>query len=167
MSSVLSAPTRRRRRPVRARVALPFVIAVLGFGGAACAPPGSPGSGITGDVVGAMNADRAAAGLGPLSWDDQLGLYSGAWASHLAATGVMEHTDLAALMGLPYMSSWRTMGENLLVGPAMSGAAAEDAWMNSPNHRASILNPSFNHIAVATAQDAAGRWWYVAEFGAR
>ena len=59
------------------------------------------------------------------------------------------------------------MGENLLVGPAMSGGAAEDLWMNSPGHRANILNPSFNHIGVAATQDSSGRWWYVAEFGAR
>ena len=70
-------------------------------------------------------------------------------------------------MRLPYMSAWWTMGENLLVGPSMSAAAAEDAWMNSAGHRANILNPTFNFIGASAIQDGSGQWWYVAEFGAR
>jgi uncharacterized protein YkwD len=167
MPSVQSPPTRSRRLPVKARVALPAVVAILAFAGVACAPPGSPGSGYTGDTVGAVNQDRAAAGLAPLAWDKQLGILAGAWANHLAATGTIQHTDLGGVMNLPYMRGWWTMGENLLVGGAMSGGAAEDAWMNSSGHRANILNPNFNHIGVAATRDASGRWWYVAEFGAR
>lgn len=167
MTPVQSAPTRSRRLPLRARIALPALIVGLALAGVACVPPGNPGSPDTGDVVGAVNQDRAAAGLRPLAWDTQLGLYAGSWADHLAATRTLEHTDLAALVRLPYMTAWRTIGENLLVGPAMSGGAAEDAWMNSAGHRANILNPSFASIGVAARQDASGRWWYVAEFGAR
>ena len=167
MTSVQSTPAPSRRLPVRARVALPVVVAILAFVGVACAPPGSPGSGYTGDVVSAVNQDRAAAGLGPLTWDTQLSLYSGAWANHLAATGSMVHSDLAAIMRLPYMTAWWTLGENLALGPGMSGAAVEDLWMGSSGHRANILNPNFNHIGVAATLDSSGRWWYVAEFGAR
>lgn len=167
MTHVQSAPIRARRLPRRARFALPVLIVGLAVAGVACAPPGSPGSGYTGDVVGAVNQDRAAAGLRPLTWDNQLGDYARSWANHLAATGSLVHTDLAALVRLPYMTAWWTMGENLLVGPGMSGAAAEDAWMNSAGHRANILNPAFNSIGVASARDSSGRWWYVAELGAR
>ena len=167
MTRVQCAPIPARRLPRRARFALPVLIVGLAVAGVACAPPGSPGSGYTGDVVGAVNQDRAAAGLRPMAWDNQLGDYARSWANHLAATGSLVHTDLAALVRLPYMTAWWTMGENLLVGPGMSGAAAEDVWMNSAGHRANILNPSFNFIGVASARDSSGRWWYVAEFGAR
>ncbi len=170
MTSTTAAPavSRRRRLPRRARLALPVLVVGLAFAGVACAPPGSPGSGFTGDMVAAVNQDRAAAGLAPLAWDPQLGPYAASWAHHLAATGTLTHTDLNALIRLPYMAAWRSLGENLLVGPAgLSGAAAEDLWMNSAGHRANILNPSFNHIGVAAVQDSAGRLWVVAEFGAR
>jgi uncharacterized protein YkwD len=39
--------------------------------------------------------------------------------------------------------------------------------MNSPPHRANILNGGFNVVGVAVTVDGAGRAWYVAEFGAR
>jgi uncharacterized protein YkwD len=65
------------------------------------------------------------------------------------------------------MSAWRSLGENLLVGPGMSGGAAENAWMASAGHRANILNPSFNRIGVAATMDSSGRLWVVAEFGTR
>jgi uncharacterized protein YkwD len=165
-----TAPTvaRRRRLPRRARFALPVLALGVAFAGVACAPPGSPGSGFTGDVVGAVNQDRAAAGLAPLTWDRQLGPYAASWANHLAATGTLTHTDLNALIRLPYMTGWRSLGENLLVGPGnLGGAAAEDLWMNSAGHRANILNPSFNYIGVAGVRDSSGRLWVVAEFGAR
>jgi len=155
------------RRIIRSRIVPLAVVAVLGLIGAACAPPASTGS-VSGDVVAAVNQDRAANGLGGLAVDGQLTAYAQSWANHLAATGGLEHTDLAALMRLPYMAQWWTMGENLLTGTgAMSGAAAEDLWMGSSGHRASILNPAFTHIGVAAVSDSSGRLWMVAEFGAR
>jgi uncharacterized protein YkwD len=167
MTSVESSTTPSRRLPVRARVALPLVVAIFALAVGACAPAGSSGSGYTGDSVSAANQDRAAAGLAPLAWDHQLELMAGSWASHLAQTGALEHNDLGAVMRLPYMSQWWTLGENLLAGPAMSAEGAEGLWMNSPGHRANILNPNFRYIGAAAVQDSSGGWWYVAEFGAR
>jgi uncharacterized protein YkwD len=67
---------RPRRVLLRARVAVPVLAVGLAVVGVACAPAGSPGSGFTGDVVGTVNQDRAAAGLPPLVWDAQLGPYA-------------------------------------------------------------------------------------------
>src|SRR5215208_6527695 len=73
---VASTPTGGRRawHPARRwRIATPLVAVIaLAFAAAACAPPGSPGSGATGDMVQAINQDRGANGLGGLAWDDQL-----------------------------------------------------------------------------------------------
>ena len=41
------------------------------------------------------------------------------------------------------------------------------AWMNSPEHRANILNPTYTEIGVAIAMDAAGRLFFTQEFGFR
>ena len=144
--------------------------ALLTFTVAACAPPASSGSGsgIAGDTVVAMNQDRAASGLGGLAVDGQLTANAQSWANHLAATGALVHTDLGALLHQPNMSAWWTIGENLLESSgALSGAGAENLWMGSPEHRANILNPAFNHVGVAATRDGSGRLWMVAEFGAR
>jgi uncharacterized protein YkwD len=150
------------------RLAPVVFVALLAVTAAACAPPGSPSGNVTSDVAASVNQDRATSGLRALAWDNQLASYAQSWANHLATTGTLTHTDLGALMRLPWMSAWWTLGENLLQGPgAMSAAAAENLWMNSAGHRADILNPSFTHIGVAAAWDGAGRLWLVAEFGAR
>jgi uncharacterized protein YkwD len=39
------------------------------------------------------------------------------------------------------------------------------AWMNSPEHRANILDPSFTDIGVGIAYDSRGEPYYTQEFG--
>jgi uncharacterized protein YkwD len=171
--AVTGAPTEsdspERRRSRRWRIVAPLVAVVaLALAAAACAPPGSPGSGPTGDALQAMNRDRAAAGIGPLAWDTQLGGLAQSHAQEIANSGSLWHSDLASWMNLPWMTQWRALGENLLVAPAgTSGFSAESVWMGSAPHRANILNGGFNHVGVGVVTDGAGREWMVAEFGAR
>ena len=139
----------------------------LALAAAACAPPGSPGT-ATGDAANAINQDRGAAGLGGLAWDDQLSGLAQTHANELAAAGVLWHSDLGAWLGLPWMSAWRSLGENLLqAAPGTNSYSAEDMWMASPPHRANILNGGFNRVGVGAATDGAGRVWMVALFGTR
>jgi len=42
--------------------------------------------------------------------------------------------------------SYRTAGENIAGNPSAAGAMR--AWMNSPGHRANILNPNFTRIGI-------------------
>ena len=48
--------------------------------------------------------------------------------------------------------AWRTYGENVAWNQ-QTPAAVMDAWMNSPGHRANILNCSFTEIGVGVAQE--------------
>jgi uncharacterized protein YkwD len=139
---------------------------VLALAAAACAPPGSPGSGATGDVVSAVNQDRAMAGLPPLAWDDGLYKLATNHANEIAASQSLWHSDLATWLTLPWMQNWRSLGENLISGSNLTGWSAEDQWMASAPHRANILNPYFNRIGVGVKVDSAGRAWIVALFGA-
>ncbi len=140
----------------------------LACAGVACAPPSSPGGGFTGNLANAVNQDRAAAGLAPLVRDAQLGPVAANWADHLAATGTLTHSDLHALLRLPYMSAWRALGENLLVGPGNLGSGPRRAsgWARPSTGPPSSI-PSYNRIGVGAARDPSGRLWIVAEFGAR
>ena len=61
--------------------------------------------------------------------------------------------------GVPY----RVAGENLAYnyyGADETAARAEVALMNSPAHRANILEPSYDHLAIGAAEDASGRIVY-------
>src|SRR5262249_9750072 len=78
-------PHGRRSRRWRIVARLVAVLA-LGLAAAARAPPGSPGSGATGDMVQAVNQDRAANGLGPVAWDGQLYGLAQAHANEIAAS---------------------------------------------------------------------------------
>jgi uncharacterized protein YkwD len=166
---VMTAQTDRwTRLPARARLTLSILAIGLAVAGTACAPPDGPAGAITGDVAAAVNQDRAAGGLAPLAWNGQLAANAQNWADHLAATGALAHTDLGALARLPSMAGWWSLGENLLLEPGSpTGAGAEATWMASGEHRANVLNPTWNSIGVGATRDSSGRVWLVAEFGAR
>ena len=121
----------------------------LALAAAACAPPGSPGSGATGDMVQAINQDRGAAGLGGVAWDNQLARLAQSHAQEIAASGSLWHSDLGGWLTSPWMAGWRSLGENLIVGPPGTNAwSVEDSWMDSAPHRANILNGGFNRVGV-------------------
>jgi uncharacterized protein YkwD len=45
-------------------------------------------------------------------------------------------------------------------------AEVMDAWMNSPGHRANILNCQFKEIGVGVVPDSNGRLYWTQDFGA-
>lgn len=61
-----------------------------------------------------------------------------------------------------------TVGENLALGNYHNDAALVEAWMNSPGHRANILNDKFTEIGVAVLKgkfEGKTTWLAVQEFG--
>jgi uncharacterized protein YkwD len=110
-------------------------------------------------VLAAMNADRG----GGLCWNAQLGGFAQNWANTLAAQQSLAHQNLNVLIT---QTSFTTMGENLLEGPAtLTAADMETAWMNSPEHRANILNHAFTAAGVGIAYDSRGQVWVCVDFG--
>lgn len=110
-----------------------------------------------------MNADRAANGLAPLTWNDRLAGIAQNWASTIAQRGSLTHQDMNAVLG---QSGFGRVAENLLYGPGGSTAAdMESMWMNSPGHRANILNPAYTAAGVGLAVAPDGQIWAVVEFG--
>jgi uncharacterized protein YkwD len=72
--------------------------------------------------------------------------------------------DQAATVGYQYV----IIGENLALGNFKNDAALVEAWMNSPGHRANILNVKYQEIGVAVGKGAfEGKtvWLAVQEFG--
>ena len=65
---------------------------------------------------------------------------------HTAPDGVTVST-LVTDQGYDYIR----VGENLALGDFKNDQAVVDAWMNSPGHRANILDPKFMNIGVGVA----------------
>ncbi|MEK5039913.1 CAP and S-layer homology domain-containing protein [Sporosarcina sp. FSL K6-3457] len=58
---------------------------------------------------------------------------------------------------------WTAYGENIATGQLTPEAVVKD-WMDSPTHRANIVNNKFTHIGTGYATDASGTTYWVHEF---
>ncbi|MHB1118056.1 MAG: CAP domain-containing protein [Minisyncoccota bacterium] len=82
---------------------------------------------------------------------------------HESPTGVGP-SDIAKTVGYEFI----LVGENLALGDFENDEKLVEAWMNSPGHRANILNPHYQEIGVAVGQGIyEGRlvWIAVQSFG--
>lgn len=64
-----------------------------------------------------------------------------AWAQKLADDGTLSHSNLTDGYG---GVSWCKLGENVGMGPSLE--VIEAAFMNSPGHKANILDPAYNRV---------------------
>ncbi|MFE9880742.1 sigma-70 family RNA polymerase sigma factor [Streptomyces sp. NPDC005784] len=115
-------------------------------------------------VVVLVNKERAAAGCGPLTEDTQLEEAARAHSDDMAARDFFDHTNPGQrITAAGYR--WSTYGENIAMGQ-QTPQAVMDSWMNSPGHRANILNRSFKNIGVGVHKGSGGPWW-TQDFGAK
>ncbi len=144
-------PPRHRRR---ALAALGLVLA-LGIFATACT------SGEEDHATALVNQARSSNGESNLSSNVTLILTAQAWSQQLARNGTLSHrSPLSA--GAP--AGWSKLGEN--VGYGSSVDVVQEAFMNSPMHRANILDPAFNNVGLGVTVDGNGRRWVVQEFAA-
>ncbi|HIR26862.1 MAG TPA: Ig-like domain-containing protein [Candidatus Choladousia intestinigallinarum] len=112
------------------------------------------------EIVNIVNQERSAAGLSTLTQTGDL--------QNLAMIRAMEsalyfsHTRPDGTRGLDIMGTSGTRAENISVG-FTSAASAMNGWMNSPGHRANILNDSVSQIGVGCFY-ANGAWYGVQLF---
>jgi uncharacterized protein YkwD len=95
------------------------------------------------EVMSLINQSRVAAGLRPLQENVTLAIKADKWAQHLRDICDLKHSRLSD--GAP--REWLKLGEN--VGYGGSIAQVHDAYLNSPGHRANILDPSFTSMGTA------------------
>lgn len=112
------------------------------------------------EVIRLVNERRAENGLPPLTYDWQLSRVARYKSQDMKDNGYFSHTS--PVYGSPFQMiksfgiSYRTAGENIAKG-YRTPKAVVDGWMNSPGHRANILNKSFTKIGVGYV--AAGHYW--------
>lgn len=109
-----------------------------------------------------INAERAAVGLDPVQLELDLNEAAEVHSEWMIATDTFSHTgaggsnpgDRMRDAGFTFANSW-TWGENVAWQSIRGAAGFEDdvinlhnALMNSPGHRANILNPDFDYIGI-------------------
>ncbi|KGR77986.1 CAP domain-containing protein [Ureibacillus manganicus] len=111
-------------------------------------------------VVDLTNAERQKAGLKPLAIHSQLMNVAEAKSADMAKNNYFSHNS--PTYGSPFDQikaagiSYRAAGENIAQGQR-TPAQVVQAWMDSPGHRANILNANFTHIGVGYVAD--GNYW--------
>jgi hypothetical protein len=129
---------------------------------AAAAPSAVLATGDAAQLLDLVNGDRADNGLAPLHWRDDVAAIALSWSTQMAATGVLAHNDayFSPATGAALGSGAR--GENV----AFTGSvdAANYAFMNSPGHRANILDPRFTDVGIAVVPDRNGGIWVTEDF---
>lgn len=101
------------------------------------------------------NNDREISGLAPLRVSSKLTFAAQAKANDMAQRGYFAHTSPNGATPWDWMKKagylFLYAGENLAVNFGDS-SDVDAAWMNSPSHRANILNQYFAEIGIATAK---------------
>jgi len=105
-------------------------------------------------LLAAANQDRVAHQLPALRVDDHLALAARTHAYSMADHGTISHqfdgeADLATRAG-DSGAHFSLVTEN--VAEASNAAQIHDLWMNSPGHRANLLDPKVDSVGIAVVQ---------------
>ncbi|MFD7748915.1 sigma-70 family RNA polymerase sigma factor [Streptomyces sp. NPDC059698] len=134
------------------------------------APPAPPApTGTAEQVAESVNAERAKEGCGPVSVNGLLNTAAQRHSADMAARDYFSHTSQDGREPGDRITAagyrWSTYGENIAKGQR-TPADVMRAWMDSPGHRANILNCSFKEIGVGKQDSGGGPVW-TQVFGAR
>src|SRR5579864_2332640 len=125
-------------------------------------PPSPPVTGVGGAAgveFSLVNQDRAGNGVAALAWSSALArvaqyraqdMLNRNYFSHYdPSTGQLAFVQLMHLWGIPYS----TAGENIAWSTNPSMANINVMFMNSPEHRANILNGAYHRVGVGVASN--------------
>ncbi|WP_262402183.1 CAP domain-containing protein [Actinomadura sp. CNU-125] len=113
-------------------------------------------------VVRLVNAERARAGCGALRVSPALHEAAREHSSDMAARRVLDHRGAGGAGPGDRITAagfrWSAYGENIAQGQPTPGSVVA-SWMDSPGHRANIVNCGYEQIGVAVARGPGGPWW--------
>ena len=140
-----------RYQTIVAAIVLPALLITPTLRGNSSRPPASTAESI---LLNAANRDRAAAGLEPLHWDAALALAARQHAQRMVQMHALSHQ----FPGEPPMQDrarhagarFSLIAENVAEGPNVPGLHTQ--WMNSPPHRANLLDRGLNAVGIAVLQ---------------
>ncbi|OAA24694.1 hypothetical protein UG55_102826 [Frankia sp. EI5c] len=135
--------------------------------GAPAGPPGIPPPGaapdILAEVLALTNAERARAGLRPLTAEPRLAAAAARHSADMAARGFFAHdtpeggTPADRVLACGY--AYSVVAENIAAGQRTAREVVT-GWMDSPPHRANILRPEVRELGVGRVEGGEyGVYW--------
>ncbi len=116
-------------------------------------------------LLDAANHDRAAAGLPALQWDMSLAASARQHAQRMALANTLSHQFPGELplqqRATQSGARFSLIAENVAEGP--NAGNLHQQWMNSPPHRANLLDPELNAVGIAVVQSG-GMFFAVEDF---
>ena len=123
-------------------------------------------TGFEAEILRLTNVERASAGLSTVTACNTLTLAARGHSARMLDGQFFSHTDPASnkkavdrIRDTGYLdgaNGW-SVGENIAMGQS-TAAATMTSWMNSPGHRANILNAAFTHLGVGVVVGAFQEW---------
>jgi len=118
------------------------------------------------ELLNLVNQYRSQHGLRALSLSQKLDQAADKFSNRMASGNFFSHTDpsnrstfSSRIRAEGYNGGWT--GENIAAG-RNTAAAVLQQWIDSPPHRANILNPNFTHMGIGYAYNASstyGHYW--------
>jgi hypothetical protein len=123
------------------------------------AQPAAADAAAESQFVSLTNSSRASAGIGRLSVDGELTSIARRWSAKMAADNRLAHNPN---LSREVTQDWTKLGENVGVGD--NPDQIHQAFMNSPAHRANILDGAFTRVGVGVVRGGDGRIWVTEVF---
>jgi hypothetical protein len=108
--------------------------------------------------VAKMNAARQSAGLRPYAVASDLTSVARQHSAQMASKQSLYHNPNLTSQ----VQNWQAVGENVGEGPTVSDI--HNAFMNSPEHKANILDHDFTQVGVGVSVDKNGIIWVTEDF---
>jgi uncharacterized protein YkwD len=130
----------------------------------------APSGGVTTQVVTLTNAERAKAGCGPLAVNATLTAVAQAHSQDMATNNYFDHNSQDGRTPFDRMTAagyrYSTAAENIAAGQR-TPQDVMTAWMNSPGHRANILNCALKQVGVGYATGSSSQYgvYWTQDFG--
>lgn len=108
------------------------------------------------EVLELVNQERAKVGAPALLYDQRATDAAKAHSEDMKAQNFFAHTSpdgfsVSDRLGVVKAGDYKSAGENIAQGQT-TAAQVMQSWMNSPGHKANILNPDFTHLGVGVAE---------------
>ena len=142
-------------------------VALLALGACGAAPP--PQEPWVAEMLGAVNARRAAAGVAPLQLCGTLQSAAQGHSEFQASVSRMSHTgwggtSMSQRADRSGYVGWNALAENVAAG-APDVRSVIDGWMNSAGHRTNLLSATYVHVGFGQARSGNGTPFWTQDFG--
>lgn len=124
---------------------------------------------LTQDLLAAINAERIKRRLPPLRTNTTLMQVADFYSCRLIDGRFFDHVDpfdgsTVDTRITDFGYAFQKVGENLAAGHKTAKDAV-NAWLDSPGHRANLLDPAFTETGIAVKIGGDYGWYWVQEFG--